>query len=140
MMRSFKYIILIAIVALTAGCGRKGSVPLEPSEVVEEFVKAVASGRTDDALKLCDNTRMAGYIETYMEALSRKAETDSTAASIATGLLSEIEITVTEVSKAKGSRTVFYTMKDVYGDCKNKVAIVIEEEGEWKVQEIKDRN
>ena len=71
MMRSFKYIILIAIVAMAAGCGRKGSVPLEPSEVVEEFVKAVASGRTDDALKLCDNTRMAGYIETYMEALKK---------------------------------------------------------------------
>lgn len=133
--------ILAAAVATTVlGCGRKSSIPLGPAEVVEEFVKAVASGRTDDALKLCDKDAMTEYIEAYEAVLAKKVSTDSTAASIATGILSEIEFRVTEVSKAKGVRTVFYTIKDSYGDAKNKVATVTDVEGEWKVKEINDRN
>lgn len=139
MMNILKYIILAAAL-MAAGCGRKGSVPLGPSEVVEEFVKAVASGRTDDAKRLCDSTWMTGYIQAYQAVLSQKAAADSAAASIAVGILSEIEVTVTEVSKAKGSRTVFYTLTDAYGNSKDKTATVTEVEGEWKVQEIKDRN
>lgn len=135
-----KYIILACIVALADGCGKKGDSPLGPAEVVDAFTKAVASGRIDQAMDLCDSIQMAGYIEEYRTALSKKAASDSTATSIATGILSELEVTVTEVSKAKDSRTVFYTIKDVYGDSKDKIATVINVEGEWKVKEIKDRN
>ena len=99
----------------------------------------MASGRTDDAMKLCDKNAMVEYIEAYEAALAKKASTDSAAASIATGILSEIEFTVTEVSRTKGVRTVFYTIKDAYGDAKDKVATVTDVEGEWKVKEINDR-
>ena len=141
MKKILKHMILAAAVAATVlGCGKKGSVPLGPAEVVEEFVRAVASGRTDDAMKLCDKNAMVEYIEAYEAALAKKSSTDSAAASIATGILSEIEFTVTEVSRTKGVRTVFYTIKDAYGDAKDKVATVTDVEGEWKVKEINDRN
>ena len=129
-----------ALLAMAAGCGRRGTVPLGPAEVVVAFTQAVAAGRTAEAMELCDSSLMKGYIQEYAHALSDKAALDSAATSIATGILSEIRITVTDMSKAKGSRTVFYTVENIYGDHKDKIAEVKEEEGEWKVTEIRDRN
>jgi hypothetical protein len=107
---------------------------------VEAFTKALASGRIDEAMGLCDSIQMAGYIDGYKELLTAKSVADSAATSIATGILSELNVTVTEVSKAKGSRTVFYTIDNGYGDSKQKIATVVNVEGEWKVKDIKDKN
>ena len=135
-----KYIVLTAIVMTAYGCAGKGSVPLGPGETVEAFTQALASGRIEEAMELCDSIQMAGYIDGYKELLTEKSAADSAATSIATGILSELNVTVTEVSKAKGSRTVFYTIDNGYGDSKQKIATVVNVEGEWKVKDIKDRN
>ena len=135
-----KYIVLAAIVMKAYGCAGKGSVPLGPGETVEAFTQALASGRIEEAMRLCDSIQMAGYIEGYKELLTAKSAADSAATSIATGILSELNVTVTEVSKAKGSRTVFYTIDNGYGDSKQKIATVVNVEGEWKVKDIKDKN
>lgn len=143
MKKIFGYCILVAAaMAVACSCGRKGFEPLGPGEVTEAFMKAVASGRFGDAAGLCEGETMDAYIKAYEKALSKKASADSTAASIATGILAEIDVTVTEVAKTKdkGIRTVFYTITDVYGDSKEKLAIVKEVEREWRVTEIRDRN
>lgn len=140
-MKTFsKYIVLTAIVMTAYGCAGKGSVPLGPGETVEAFTQALASGRIKEAMGLCDSIQMAGYIDGYKELLTEKSAADSAATSIATGILSELNVTVTEVSKAKGSRTVFYTIDNGYGDSKQKIATVVNVEGEWKVKDIKDKN
>lgn len=141
MRKTIIYYILGAVaLAIMAGCGGKGSESLGPAEVTEAFMKAVAAGKLDQAAKLCDGEMMTAYIGDYEKVLSKKAAADSTAASIATGILSEIEVTVTEVTKAKDVRTVFYTITDAYGNSKEKIATIKDVEGEWKVSEIRDRN
>ena len=124
---------------MTAGCNGSGS-KLGPAEVVEAFTQAVAAGRFEEAEGFCGKGTANDYIDAYEKALSSEFKADSTAASIAAGIMSEIKVTVTEISKGKGYRTVFYTIEDAYGDRKDKVATVMNEEGEWKVREIKDRN
>jgi hypothetical protein len=140
MKKLLKYIVVAAIMMTVYGCAGKGATPLGPGETVEAFTKALASGRIDEAMGLCDSIQMAGYIDGYKELLTAKSVADSAATSIATGILSELNVTVTEVSKAKGSRTVFYTIDNGYGDSKQKIATVVNVEGEWKVKDIKDRN
>ena len=124
---------------MTAGCNGSGS-KLGPAEVVEAFTQAVAAGRFEEAEGFCGKGTANDYIDAYEKALSSEFKADSTAASIAAGIMSEIKVTVTRISKGKGYRTVFYTIEDAYGDRKDKVATVMNEEGEWKVREIKDRN
>ena len=124
---------------MTAGCNGSGS-KLGPAEVVEAFTQAVAAGRFEEAEGFCGKGTANDYIDAYEKALSSEFKADSTAASIAAGIMSEIKVTVTEISKGKGYRTVFYTIEYAYGDRKDKVATVMNEEGEWKVREIKDRN
>ena len=133
---------MAAAMAVACSCGRKGSELLGPGEVTETFMKAVASGRFDDAAELCEGETMDAYIKAYEKALSKKSSADSAAASIATGILAEIDVTVTDVvkTKEKGIRTVFYTITDVYGDSKDKIATIKEVEREWRVTEIRDRN
>ena len=141
MNRHYIYIILVAAVCLlTVGCSGGGSKQFGPAEVVETFTQAVAAGRFEDAGLLCNEAVADQYIETYKKALTAEAKADSTATSIAARIMSEVKVTVTEVSKGKGYRTVFYTIEDVYGDRKEKIATVKNEEGEWKVTEIQDRN
>ena len=143
MKKIFGYCILVsAAMTLAYGCGRKGSEPLGPGEVTEAFMKAVASGRFGAAAELCEGETMDAYIKAYEKALSKKSSADSTAASIATGILAEIDVEVTDVvkTKEKGIRTVFYTITDVYGDSKDKIATIKEVEREWRVTEIRDRN
>ena len=142
MKKIFGYCILVAAMASACSCGRNGYESLGPAEAIEAFMKAVVSGRFYEATGFCEGEIMDAYIKDYKKALSTKAAADSTAASIATGILSEIDVTVTEVAKTrdKGIRTVFYTITDVYGDSKDKIAIVKEVEREWRVTEIRDRN
>lgn len=140
MTRFLTYIFIVsAAMLMTAGCNGSGS-KLGPAEVVEAFTQAVAAGRFEEAEELCGKGAANDYIDAYEKALSSEFKADSTATSIAARILSEIKVTVTEISKGKGYRSVFYTIEDAYGDRKDKIATVRNEEGEWKVTEIKDRN
>ena len=140
MTRFLTYIFIVtAAMLMTAGCNG-GRSKQGPAEVVEAFTQAVAGGRFEEAEGFCGKGAASDYINAYKKALSSEFKADSTAASIAAGIMSEIKVTVTRISKGKGYRTVFYTIEDAYGDRKDKVATVMNEEGEWKVTEIKDRN
>lgn len=133
-----KIVYALAAIILMTGCS--GEVSLGPAEVIETFMKAVASGRFDEAEALCGSPAMSEYMDTYRQAMGKRAASDSTATAIAAEILENLEITVTEVSKGKGSRTVFYAIEDRYGHKKEKIATLKNEEGEWKVTEIRDRN
>lgn len=143
---SLKHSLATAAVVLTialyafvvSGCSSKNT--LDPSEVVETFTRAVAGGDIDEAYRLCDSLAMKDYIEGYRRAMYTKAATDSAAVSIASGILSDIKIIVLETVRSKDYRMVEYTIEDTYGHTKDKTATLKEEEGEWKVTEIKDRN
>ena len=123
---------------LASGCGNGNSKP-GPAEVVEAFTQAVAAGRFEEAAGLCNEGALE-YVNTYEKALSAEFKADSTDTSIASRIMSEVKVSVTEVSKGKGFRTVFYSIEDAYGDRKDKIATVRNEEGEWKVTEIRDRD
>ena len=129
---------LAAVILLTRGCSKNTS--MDPEDVVEAFTKAVAAGRFEEADGLCDRNSISGYIDTYRNAMEKRSGSDSAAVAIAAGILSDISVEVTDVVKAKRSRTVFYTIRDIYGHSKEKVATLKDEEGEWKVTEIRDRN
>lgn len=133
-----KIIYALAAFILMTGCS--GDVSSGPAEVIDTFTKAVASGRFDEAGALCDSPAMSEYIETYRQVMEKRAASDSAATAIAAEILEKLEITVTEVSKGKENRTVFYTIEDTYGHKKEKIATMKNEEGEWKVTEIRDRD
>lgn len=137
-MRSFvKYLIAaLPLIALAGGCSGTAS---DPAEVVAAFTRAVAAGRFDEASGLC-STSMQAYVEAFAEALDKESASDSTAAAIATGILSEMTVTVNRTEASRDIRMVFYTIEDAYGHRKEKVACLRKEEGEWKVTEISDRN
>lgn len=126
-----------AAMMLAVGCGNSSK--QGPAEVVEAFTQAVAAGRFEDAAGLCSDGA-SEYVKAFEKALSTEFHADSTAASIAARIMAEVKVNVTEVSKGKGYRTVFYSIEDAYGDRKDKIATVKNEEGAWKVTEIRDRN
>ena len=123
---------------LSVACGNSSK--QGPAEIVESFTQAVAAGRFDEAAGQCSEEVAIDYVKAYEKAMSAEFKADSTATLIAARIMADVKVNVTEVSKGKGSRTVFYTIEDAYGDRKDKIAIVRKVEGEWKVTEIRDRN
>lgn len=112
---------------------------LGPEETVELFCRAVASGDFTGAYALCDTTAMKSYIQNCSKAWNMLLKQDSCALDIASGILSDMQIEIDDISKDGNSRSVFYTIDAGNGLSKQKVAIVRKEEGEWKVSEIIDR-
>jgi hypothetical protein len=54
-------------------------------------------------------------------------------------MLHDAAVTVDDIERNKETRTVFYTIGDGCGNTKNKIAVLKDVEGEWKIAEIKDR-
>lgn len=129
-------IMIMALAALT-GCFQGRETGLGPEETLNAFYKGMCAGDFDGATALCDSLSMDGYIDGYRRAF---VNCDSTVRAIASDILSEMTVTVTEVEKSRENRTIFYTLTATDGCSKEKVATLRKEEGAWKIEAITDRN
>lgn len=131
-----------AVLILARGSGQEKKVEaMGPEEVAVCFCRAMAAGDFTGAYALCDTSAMKTYIEDYVEAWEMQNRKDSSAVRIAGQILSNAEIVTESVEKKDGKRIVTYTIEVSEGLKKTRTATVKKmEDGEWKVEEITDRN
>lgn len=133
-------VLIVAAVFLAGRCGREDKKQeMGPAQVVEQFCRAVAAGNFEEAGKLCMMDSMKDYINAYSALLNGISEKNGSAAAVAAGMLSEMEISISDVAKEGDRRLVFYYMS-FEGLKKEKLATLVKEDGEWKVAAITDRN
>ena len=125
---------IIAVVAMIlAGCfGGKSTEP-GPGEVVQEYYKAICSGDFGKAASLCDTICMTGHIEEVRNVWEQQ---DSTNTAIIADILSETEVEITDIQKDGDNRNVFYKLANPSYEGKEEIAVVGNEEGEWKIKSI----
>ena len=125
---------IIAVVAMIlAGCFGGKSTELGPGEVVQEYYKAICSGDFGKAASLCDTICMTGHIEEVRNVWEQQ---DSTITAIIADILSETEVEITDIQKDGGNRNVFYKLANPSYEGKEEIAVVGNEEGEWKIKSI----
>lgn len=137
-MKTLRFVIICAATLLVAACsGKKDGA--EPADVVSGFHKALTSLEFGKASEYCCEGAVSGYVAAFEKACEEALAKDSGATQIAAGMLSTAEVTVNDIKRDKDARTVFYTIGDGCGNTKEKVAVLKDVEGEWKIAEIKDR-
>ena len=125
---------ILAVVALIlAGCFGGKSTELGPGEVVQEYYKAICSGDFGKAASLCDTICMTGHIEGVRNVWEQQ---DSTITAIIADILSETEVEITDIQKDGDNRNVFYKLANPSYEGKEEIAVVGNEEGEWKIKSI----
>ena len=107
-----------------------------PEETLEAFYKELCAGEFDCASSLCDSLTMSGHINDFRMAWEKN---DSTVSDIASAILSELSVTVTDVEKDGQTRTIFYELSIPDKQSKEKVATLSKEEGAWRIEKITDR-
>ena len=140
-MKSKIYIVaLIGICTLMHGCrDAKEKKVMEPEEVAEQFCRAVAGGEFEQAWALCDTVAMKDYLNELEASWNMLEQVDSSAFSIASEMLRNIDFTVEDIVK-EGEERHLFTSIGFNGSNKGKLIILKKEEGEWKVSQIADRS
>ena len=115
------------------------SAEMGPGETVEAFYRAMASGDFEQAKHLCDTLTMGNYLSLYSQAWSKEFQQNDNVASIASGILTDADVTINELKREGDRRLVFYTIEAGDKLKKDKIAVVKKEEGAWRVENIKDR-
>lgn len=137
-MKIIKYLLICAAALFVAACSCKKE-GAEPADIVTGFHKALTSLEFEKASELCCTEEANEYVETFAKAHKEAVDNDSGATAIAVGMLCEAEMAVNDVERNKDTRTVSYTIGDGRGNTKEKIAVLKEVEGEWKIAEIKDK-
>lgn len=134
-------VILIGVCAVMYGCGNdaKEKKVMEPEEVAEQFCRAVAGGEFEQAWALCDTVAMKDYLNEQEASWNMLEQVDSSAFSIASEMLRNIDFTVEDIVK-EGEERHLFTSIGFNGSNKGKLIILKKEEGEWKVSQIADRS
>lgn len=140
-MKSKIYIVaLIGICTLMHGCrDAEEKKAMEPEEVAEQFCRAVAGGEFGQARELCDTVAMKDYLNEQEASWKMLEQVDSSAFSIASEMLRNIDFTVEDIVK-EGEERHLFTSIGFNGSNKGKLIILKKEEGEWKVSQIADRS
>lgn len=125
--------ILAVVAMILAGCFGEKSTELGPGEVVQEYYKAICSGDFGKAASLCDTICMTGHIEEVRNVWEQQ---DSTITAIIADILSETEVEITDIQKDGDNRNVFYKLANPSYEGKEEIAVVGNEEGEWKIKSI----
>lgn len=76
---------------------------------------------------------MTGHIEEVRNVWEQQ---DSTITAIIADILSETEVEITDIQKDGGNRNVFYKLANPSYEGKEEIAVVGNEEGEWKIKSI----
>lgn len=125
--------ILAVVAMILAGCFGGKSTELGLGEVVQEYYKAICSGDFGKAASLCDTICMTGHIEEVRNVWEQQ---DSTITAIIADILSETEVEITDIQKDGDNRNVFYKLANPSYEGKEEIAVVGNEEGEWKIKSI----
>ena len=129
---------LIGICTLMHGCrDAEEKKAMEPEEVAEQFCRAVAGGEFGQARELCDTVAMKDYLNEQKATWKMLEQVDSSAFSIASEMLKNIDFTVEDIVK-EGEERHLFTSIGFNGSNKGKLIILKKEEGEWKVKMITD--
>ena len=129
--------IALAVSAFIMGCQQNGETKLGPDGTLEAFYKSLCAGEFEQAESLCEIPAMTDYVNDFR---SEWEKNDSAIRTIASAILSEVSIEITDTEQSGQNRTIFYKMTTTDGQSKEKIATLRKEEGEWKVTAITDRH
>ena len=122
---------------LFTGCNGGGSEAMSPEATVEAFTRHIASGEIAKARCLCDTTSMKEYIDGWMQTWERLEKKDSNALTIAASILAGADFKVERSEKTDRGRDVYYSIETA-GKSRSRKATLRKEEGEWRVETVKD--
>lgn len=132
-----RVLIAVAISLLAMGCQQSGETKLGPDETLETFYRNLCSGDFEQAASLCDMARMEEFVNGFR---SEWEKNDSAIRAIASDILADVSIDITDTEQSGQNRTIFYKLTTTDGQNKEKIATMRKEEGEWKVTAITDRH
>ena len=135
--RMRRLLIALAVSTLIMGCQQNGEVKLGPDVTLEAFYKSLCAGEFEQAESLCEIPAMAEYVNGFR---SEWEKNDSAIRTIASAILSEVSIEITDTEQSSQNRTIFYKMTTTDGQSKEKIATLRKEEGAWKITAITDRH
>lgn len=132
-----RLLIAVAISLFVMGCQQSGETKLGPGATLEAFYKSLCAGEFEQAESLCDPVAMEGYVSIFRSAWE---ENDDKIRAIASDILAEVTIEITDTEQNGQNRTIFYKMTATDGQSKEKIAALKKEEGVWKITAITDRH
>lgn len=132
-----RLLIILAISLYATGCQQNGETKLGPDSTLSAFYKNLCSGEFALAEGLCDETSMGEYIDNVRSVWEKG---DSTIRVMASDILTDVSIEITDTEQNSQNRTIFYKLTARDGQCKEKIARLKKEEGEWKIMAITDRH
>ena len=130
------FVVMFAVSIFKTCTGKGKQAELGPEATLEAFYSNLCAGEFTKAEELCDTLQMSGYIGSFKQAWN---EADSTVCAIASAILSEMTVTVTDTERDGQTRTIFYKISHSGSSEKEKIATLKKEEGEWKIERITDR-
>lgn len=130
------FVVMFAISIVKTCGGKDRQDQTGPEGIVETFYRSLCAGDFDKARSLCDTLEMEDYLGGFQDAWESE---DSTVRAIASDILSEMTVNITDTERDGQTRTVFYELSGPGGSDKEKAATLSKEEGEWKIKKITDR-
>ena len=135
---NMRKLLILTVVALSAaGCFQTNDRQQGPEDSLQAFYKALCAGDFTSAESLCDSASMTDYIDEIRYVWDNA---DSTVLAIACDILSEVTVEITDIEKDGQKRTISYILTSAEGEGKGKTAVLSKEEGEWRIEQIIDRN
>ena len=132
-----RLLIAMAASVFIMGCQQNGEGQLGPDETLKTFYRDLCSGSFEQAESLCDIPSMEEYINCFRSAWENN---DSTIRVIASDILADVSIEITDTEQNSQNLTIFYKMTSTDGQSKEKIATLRKEEGAWKITAIIDRH
>lgn len=131
-----RLLIAMAASVFIMGCQQNGEGQLGPDETLKTFYRNLCSGSFEQAESLCDIPSMEEYVNGFRSAWENN---DSTIRTIASDILAEVSVEITDTEQNSQNRTIFYKMTATNGQSKEKIATLRRDEGAWKITAIIDR-
>jgi hypothetical protein len=127
----------MAVSTLMVSCQQNRETKLGPDDTLEAFYKSLCAGEFEQAETLCENPGMEEYVNGFR---SEWEKNDGAIRTIASAILAEVSIEITDSKQNGQNRTIFYKMTTTDGQSKEKIATMRKEEGAWKITAIIDRH
>ena len=135
--RMRRLLIALAVSTLLMGCQQNGESKLGPDGTLEAFYKSLCVGDFEQAESLCELPSMEEYVNEFRSAWEKN---EGAIRTIASAILAEASIEITDTEQSGQNRTIFYKMTTTDGLSKEKIATLKKEEGAWKITAITDRH
>ena len=132
-----RLLIAIAATMLLMSCQQNGEAKLGPDGTLEAFYKSLCAGEFEQAANFCDVTAMEEYLNDFRSIWEKN---DSAIRAIASDILADITVDITDTEQSGQIRTIFYKLSTTEGQSKEKIATLRKEEGAWKITAIIDKH